>query len=55
MVRVFYATRDFSQFKSDQVVLLDDADPVDRGLIDTGYFNEIEEPARGTAEGAHRA
>lgn len=54
MERVFVVETDVGPFKRGHVVLLDDTDSVGAGWINTGYFQEIKEPAGGD-EGADRA
>lgn len=55
MERLFRVMTDVGPFKGGHLVLLDDAEPEGAGWIDTGYFQEIEEPARGDGEGPDRA
>lgn len=55
MKRLFYATHHVSGYTETQVVIFDDADPVEAGLIESGYFKEIKEPERADAlQGADR-
>lgn len=43
---LYYATHNVSGFKEGAVLILDDADPEDAGLMASGYFAEIKEPER---------
>jgi hypothetical protein len=46
MIGVFYATHELAGYPLNRVVLLDDTIPEEFGLIQSGYFEQINTPER---------